>query len=234
MRTNTLLALSFYLVLFLAFSTPNALADEWNQATKLTFSDPVEIPGQALPAGTYWFTLMDNQGDRNIVQVWSADRMHLLATILAIPDYRLQPTGKTVIKFSERPSGTPEAIRTWFYPGDEFGHEFVYPEKRAMELAKQTGRPVLSMPNEMASNLTKPAKAVTEPSVVALKNAPVKAVKPSGETVEMAEVIAPKPMPSTHAGHMPKTASLLPLWGLVGIFFLAAGLIVGGIAKRMV
>src|ERR1700752_1900874 len=128
--------------------------------------------------------------------------------ILAIPDYRLQPTGKTVTKFSERPSGTPEAIRAWFYPGDNYGHEFVYPEQRATELAKQNGRPVLSMPNEMASNLTKPAKAVTEPSIIALKKAPVKAVKPSGETVEMAEVIPPKPMPSTHAKHMPKTASL--------------------------
>jgi hypothetical protein len=233
MRTSTLLVLSLCLLLFCAFSAPNALADEWNQATKLTFSEPVEIPGQALPAGTYWFTLMDDQGDRNIVQVWSADRMHLLATILAIPDYRLQPTGKTVIKFSERPAGTPEAIRAWFYPGDNYGHEFVYPEKRATELAKQTGQPVLSMPNEVASNLTKPAKAVTEPSVVALKKASVKAVKPSGETEELAEVIPPKPMPSTSAKHMPKTASFLPLWGLLGISFLGAGLVVGRILKRM-
>jgi Protein of unknown function (DUF2911) len=234
MRTTTLLALSLGLLLFCGLSAPNARSDEWNQATKLTFSEPVEIPGQALPAGTYWFTLMDNQGDRNVVQVWSADRMHLLATILAIPDYRLQPTGKTVIKFSERPSGTPEAIRAWFYPGDNYGHEFVYPEKRAAELAKQTGRPVLSMTNEMASNLTKPAKAVTDPSVAALKKATVKAVKPSGETVEMAEVIPPKRMPSASAKRMPKTASLLPLWGLLGVSFLGAGLIVGGIAKRTV
>jgi hypothetical protein len=99
------------------------------------------------------------------VQVWNADRTHLLATILAIPDYRLQLTGKTVIKFSERPSGTPEAIRAWFFPGDNYGHEFGYPEKRATELAKQTARPVLSMPDELASNLTKPAKVATEPSV---------------------------------------------------------------------
>jgi Protein of unknown function (DUF2911) len=234
MRTSTLFALTFCLLLFCALSAPNAVADEWNQATKLTFSEPVEIPGQALPAGTYWFTLMNDDSDRNIVQVWNADRTHLLATILAIPDYRLQPTGKTVIKFSERPTGTPEAIRAWFYPGDNYGHEFVYPEKRATELAKQTGKPVLSMPDEMASNLTKPAKAVTDSSVVALKKATVKAAKPSGEIVEIAEVIPPKRMPSASAKHMPKTASLLPLWGLLGFFFLGAGLIVGGIAKRMV
>ena len=81
------------------------MADEWDQATKLTFSEAVEVPGQILPAGTYWFTLADNDSDRNIVQVWDADRTHLLTAILAIPDYRQETPEKTIVDFAESPSG---------------------------------------------------------------------------------------------------------------------------------
>jgi hypothetical protein len=161
--------------------------------------------------------------------------MHLLATILAIPDYRLQPAGKTVIKFEERPSNQPEALEAWFYPGDNYGHEFVYPKTRASELAKQVGRPVLSMPNELASNITKPAKSAKEPSVTAMKQAQVKAVNPSGQEIEMAEVVQPKPQGETHttaSKHLPKTASSLPLWGLLGLLSLGAGLVLRGIIRR--
>jgi hypothetical protein len=149
---NRWLVVTFCLALFFTLALPRAArADEWDKATKLTFSEPVEVPGQVLPAGTYWFTLADSPADRNIVQIWDADRMHLISTILAIPDYRLQPKGRTVVHFEERPSGSPEAIHSWFFPGDNFGQEFVYPKTRATQLAKQTSRPVLSMPNEQAS-----------------------------------------------------------------------------------
>jgi hypothetical protein len=82
------------------------------------------------------------------------------------------------MKFEERPSDQPEALQAWFYPGENYGHEFVYPATRATELAKRVGRPVLSMPDELAANITKPAKSATEPSVVALKQAQVKAANP--------------------------------------------------------
>ena len=84
-------------LLFAAAVSSKARADEWDHATKLTFSEPVEIPGRFLDAGTYWFTLADSQSDRNIVQIWNADRTELVTTVLAIPDYRLLPTGDTVI-----------------------------------------------------------------------------------------------------------------------------------------
>jgi len=122
------------------------MADEEHKTSKLTFSEPVEVPGQVLPAGTYWFTVADSPSDRNIVQIWNADRTRLVTTVLAIPDYRMQPKGRTVIHFEERPSDQPEAIHSWFYPGNDVGEEFVYPKTRAKQLAKQAGRPVLSMP----------------------------------------------------------------------------------------
>src|SRR5271170_8107643 len=81
---------------------PGARADEWNKKTVMTFSQPVEIPGQVLPAGTYMFKLANSQSDRHIVQIFNASGSHIIATVLAINDYRLAPTGRTVVKFAER------------------------------------------------------------------------------------------------------------------------------------
>ena len=72
------------------------------------------------------------------------------ATILAIPNYRLRATDKTVITFRERPAGQPEALRAWFYPGRNWGEEFVYPKAKAIELAKATNTPVLFTAAEIA------------------------------------------------------------------------------------
>src|SRR5712672_4839493 len=71
---------------------PRAVADESDHKTIVTFSGPVEIPGKALPAGTYVFKLLNSTSNRNIVQIFDKDEKQLLATILAIPDYRLKPT----------------------------------------------------------------------------------------------------------------------------------------------
>ncbi len=214
MNTNKMLVVTFCLLALCALVTPSAMmADEEDKATKLTFSEPVEVPGQVLPAGTYWFTLADSPSDRNIVQIWNADRTRLVTTILAIPDYRMQPRGRTVIHFEERPSNQPEAIHSWFYPGDNFGQEFVYPKTRATQLAQQTSRPVLSMPNEQAS------------STAQSKEVPVKAVTPSGEEIEVTEVIASQPVIPQEAAtnSLPKTASSLPLLGLLGLLSVVAG-----------
>src|SRR5271154_6037253 len=105
---------------------PIAKADEWNQKTVFTFNVPVEIPGQVLPAGTYVFKLLNSPSDRHIVQVFSKDETRLLDTFLAIPDYRLKPSDKPIIKFEERPAGSPEAVKAWFFPGKNYGHAFVY------------------------------------------------------------------------------------------------------------
>jgi hypothetical protein len=127
------LIVTFCLVVLCAMVAPSTLkADDWDQATKLTFSEPVEVPGQVLPAGTYWFTLANTDTYRHIVQIWNADRTHLLTTVVAIPDYRTQPKGVTVVRFEERRSGQPEAIRSWFYPGASFGAQFVYPKSPAI------------------------------------------------------------------------------------------------------
>src|SRR6185436_19081541 len=100
--------------------SPNASATELNRKTTITFSGPVEIPGVhlqgygVLPAGTYVFKVLDSNSSRDIVQILSKDELTVYATILAIPNYRLKATDKTVITFRERPAGQPEALRAWF------------------------------------------------------------------------------------------------------------------------
>jgi hypothetical protein len=234
MRFLQLVAVAFCVLLLAGSMSPRAQADEWNKKTIFTFSGPVEIPGfhgpMVLPAGTYVFKLLDSQSDRNIVQIFNKNQTHLYATILAIPDYRMKPTGSTVIKFEERAEGSPQAIKAWFYPGDLYGQEFVYPKSRAVELAKATNEPVLSMPEETASNITEPIKSAKEPAVVALEKAPVKAEKPSGEEVEIAEVVTTTPPEgSSHseaktvAKALPKTGSEMPLAALCGTLLIGLG-----------
>jgi len=200
----------FCLMLLCLLAMPVAAkADESTQATKVTFSEPVEVPGHVLAAGTYWFTLMDSSADRNIVQIWNSDRSKLVATIFAVSDYRYRPTGKTVINFEERPADQPEAIEAWFYPGENFGHEFVYPKARASVLAVQTRKPVLSMPDTTASDAAPPA---------------INAVTPSGEEAELAEIVQSEEPSDEVVTRLPQTASLLPLFGLLGFLAIGAGL----------
>ena len=127
MNKSKWFVVTFCLVVLCALAAPSAMrADDWDQATKLTFSEPVEVPGQVLAAGTYWFTLANSDTYRHIVQIWNADRTDLVTTVVGIPDYRTQHKGETVIHFEERRSGQPEAIHSWFYPGSDFGVEFTY------------------------------------------------------------------------------------------------------------
>jgi hypothetical protein len=188
-RTSLFVAVSCFFVLLCILSVPAARADQWNQATKVTFTEPVEIPGVVLPAGTYWFTIMSDDTNRDVVQVWNADREHLVATELTEPDYRLHTPGHTVIKFEERASNSPEALRAWFYPGDNYGHAFVYSESRAREIAQRTGQPVLAMRDDVASNITKPAKSAKDASVMEMENTKVNAVNSNGQEVDKSQAM---------------------------------------------
>jgi hypothetical protein len=107
---------------------PLVKADQWNEETSVTFSAPVAVPGQVLPPGRYVFKLTNGQNDRNTVQILTEDHREVLATIPAIPAYRLNLTEDTIMTFKERPSGSPEAVSRWFYPGHLAGVAFVYPE----------------------------------------------------------------------------------------------------------
>ncbi len=221
----------FCLALMGAVFSPAAKADEWNRKTKITFSGPVEIPGVhlkgwgVLPAGTYVFKIVDSLSDRHIVQIFNADETQVYATILAIPNYRLRATDKTVITFRERPAGQPEALRAWFYPGRNWGEEFVYPKAKAIELAKIANTPVLYTVADLPLEVEQPTPAVYEPVVAQLRQAPIRAIQPTGDDVEMAAVVTPPPAAELEPTQMamtklPETASPLPLIALLGLLAL--------------
>jgi hypothetical protein len=213
---------------------PQSKADTFDKKTVITFSEPFEVPGvdaQILPAGTYVFKIFDSWSDRNIVQIFSADETHVYTTILAIANYRLKATDKTVLTFGERAAGQPQAIKAWFYPGQTWGQEFVYPKKRAIELAKIVKEPVLAMPVETTAAVP----------VETLRSVPVAAIKPTGDEVPVAEVVqtppavAPAEAPQTAlvAETLPHTASALPLIALIGFLSLFAGFTLLIITKRL-
>lgn len=133
---QTLLSLIALVAVAAAVAPPAQAQDgNFNRKTVLTFSQPFEIPGMVLPAGTYTFQLADTLVDRHIVSISSADGSKQIAMAMGIATNRVESTNQTVVTFSEVPVGAPDAIRTWFYPGRNGGVEFVYPKQRALELA---------------------------------------------------------------------------------------------------
>lgn len=160
-------------------------ADEYNKLTKMTFSGPVEVPGKVLPAGTYIFKLLGSQSNRNIVEIYNADQTQLEDLILAVPDQRLRPTGKTVVQFSERTAGSPEALKAWFYPGSVYGEEFVYPHDRAVQLAKANNEPVYSTRDDLTQYKSEHLKSDQDPDAVKIRNSQVKEVQPNGQEADV-------------------------------------------------
>lgn len=215
MKSLRMLSIALCLVAACAFLMPTAVADEWNHKTFITFSAPVEVPGvgaQILPAGTYMFKLMDSTSNRNIVQIFNERGTHVYTTILAIPNYRPHVTDNTVITFWERGEGQPQAIRAWFYPGEFWGQEFIYP--KAAQVAVNT-EPVLA-----------PQEPVAEapPAVETPAPAPAEEVAQATPPPQPEQQPAPAPAPQTEApATLPQTASYLPLFALTGLLSLGTG-----------
>lgn len=226
--------------------SPTLKADDYDKKTTITFSGPVEIPPvyitgmRVLPAGTYVFKLVNSSSNRHIVQIFNKEQTQIYATILAIPNYRLVPKDRTVITFNEGLKDRPEAIRAWFYPGANWGEEFVYPKTKAVELAKVTKTPVLALQADVPVEVAKPEEAAV---VAVLQQAPIVAVKPTGEVVEIAQVIQTEPPAAVAAApaqtpvlvaenKLPATASSLPLIMLCGLLAIGSAFGVRSMRKQ--
>jgi len=215
MKAVRRLALIAFAALIGAVGLCGIHADEWTKTTKVTFTDAVQVPGTVLPPGTYTFRLMDSSSNRHIVQVFNEDGTHLITTILAIPNYQLQVSGKTILAFDERPSGEPEALKAWFYPGDNFGQEFVYPKAEAAALSTVNNTTVPSTETEPAPQPV----AETAP-------APAPAPEPVAAPVQQQTDAQPSPAQEAPAPaqQLPQTGSDLPLIGLTGLLALGGAL----------
>ena len=141
---------AFALLLALATTLPVAHASEANQATQLTFNQPIEIPGQILPAGTYWFQLPTVGSNRDLVQIFNFDRTQIIASLITVPRERQEATDATEVDIAQKESDQSNVLKAWFYPGDTSGHEFMYSQHVEREL--QPELIVLASPVDMYSN----------------------------------------------------------------------------------
>ena len=131
----------------LAMIAPAASASERDQATQLTFSQSVQIPGDVvLPAGTYWFKLADSKADRNVVQVFDTN-WSIIATTIAIPTQRPAITNHTMLSLAEGAPDQPDVLVKWFYPGEATGHEFLYSTPMERQLSEEN---VITVITELA------------------------------------------------------------------------------------
>ena len=224
-------------IALVACFAPGARADVWNKKTILTFSGPVQVPGTTLPAGTYVFKLADLTGNRHVVQIFDKDEKRIYRTILAIADQRLEPSDKPVVLFSERPAGSPQAVRAWFYPGEKIGNEFVYPRNQAMQIAKQTHQSVLAMDDRPKTNATDAdMSSMKEASITRVdENGQSTAVAPTGQRAEARSTSASDAPVGTSGQasdttarngrqRLPQTASNLTMIELLSAVMLAGGL----------
>jgi hypothetical protein len=230
--------------LFGAAFAPALHADEWNKRTILTVNEPIQVPGKTLEPGQYVMKLLDSPSDRHIVQIYDRNEQHLLTTVLAIPNYRLEPTGKTQFGFWETPAGQPKALRSWFYPGDNFGQEFAYPKNEAMQIAKEVSQPVPTTYATNESELTTArigtvdqvgtekemptgTMAAQTPVETAQDNTAERAATPAATPAP-----APEPTPAATPQPLPTTASPYPAIALFAFASLLGAAVLSFAAKK--
>ena len=197
-------------------AAPFLHADAWDKRTIVTFHQPVEIPRVVLGPGTYQVKLVNSMSDRDIVQFSNERGNHVFATVLAIPDYQPTLRDHSVFTFEERAADAPQALKAWFYPGDHWGEEFVYPKAETARTAP---------PQTTLSPRPAPAVQPTAAAPPAPASAPVVAqnVAPTPPAPQPpVEVAQAQPAPAP-AKELPKTGSTLPLIALIGAFSLVSG-----------
>jgi hypothetical protein len=75
------------------------------------------------------FRLADDTRGRDVVQVLSGDGTTVYAMFFALRTSRGDAVDKAGVLFMETASGTPIAVRSWWYPAESYGYEFLYPQK---------------------------------------------------------------------------------------------------------
>lgn len=213
-------------------------AQTMDDKTIVTVSGAVSLPGRTLPAGKYVFRLHDSPGNRHIVQVMSGDDSKMIAQLLAVPANRNEVTDDTVITFAERASTRPPAIRYWFYPGKNIGHEFVYPKAQAMQIAAASNQPVQSTTSPTG---TVEEMKTAEVTAVSSSDAQTAATQPRAESTQAraeqqpsaADPVPPSTSQTTRSTQLPQTASPLPLVAALGLLSLGGALATRALRRRV-
>jgi len=227
---------------------PNASADQWNKKTYITVSEAVQVPGKVLQPGRYVMRLLDSPSNRHVVQIFNEREDQLQTTVLAIPNYRLRPTGKTEFQWWETPAGQPKAMRAWFYPGDNFGQEFAYPKTEAMKIATVTNQQVPATYAQTEAELTTARVGTVDRAGTEMEldrktynrndgaqNTEVAQNRTTPRATESnIPAATPRATPVEMASNqtLPRTASSLPLIALIGFMALGASVAVRALGSR--
>ena len=106
--------------------------DEWNLATRFTVNHQSEVPGMVLQANTpYVIRLLDSPSNRNVVQIYDKDQMHMLTMFMAISAERPEPADRTVSSSSKRRRDTRCRLKNGFIPAGYAGwNSFIQRSRR--------------------------------------------------------------------------------------------------------
>ncbi len=213
-----------------------------DKRTFFTFSGPIALPGVTLPAGRYIFRIVDTTTSRKVIQVTSEDQKKPYAMMNTIPDTRRDPAKDATVAFYETAKGTPAAVKSWWYPGERDGYQFIYPRAQAKMIAKGTTTPVLTTKNDTSKSDDTKSGALThvdangrdtDADAAASQSASNQRDETStvfNRTPSQTEGVdrtppqqaqanpAPVPTQSSRVARneLPRTASNLPLAGLIG------------------
>jgi len=209
--------------------------------TYFTFSGPVTLPGVTLPAGKYLFRLADPSTSRKVINVLTADGKKSVAMLTSIPNRLNKAPKDPEVRFMETSGNTPPPIKTWWYPGNSTGYEFIYPRRQALELAKVVNEPVLTTGSDTdtkdfgSADLARvQPSGATAPGSVNENPAPAEATGRAqvgeiqapapAQTAQTAQTRAPQPESRVARAELPRTASSRPLVALLGGLALLAGI----------
>jgi hypothetical protein len=214
-----------------------ANADQWDKRTTITINEAVEVPDCCsadhvviLQPGTYVIALaIASQSDRHTVRIFQQDGKTIVTTMLAVPNLRLKPTGKSVFQFWETPAGQVQQLRAWFYPGDNFGQEFAYHKTKSIEIARVAKAEVPAAVVETEADLeTAPVVIVNEKGEEKPVEVLVAQNEPPPAFVTQTAAVVETPAPA----ELPHTASEYPLFGLLGLGAVIASFFMSRLAKR--
>jgi hypothetical protein len=237
------LRLACAVILLAGVMVTSGAAQTIDRRTLFTFSGPVSIPGVTLPPGQYLFRLADPTTSRTVVQVLSADGTTPYGMFFTYPADRFEAAERPEVRFMETAKGTPAAIRTWWYPGERRGYEFIYPKDQARKLAQGANPPVLTTQapttataETNTSELARVSSAGQETTVSAdaQPTTATPAGTPQSGTIAAATLSIPNATspPASAAGapvtqsartRLPNTASPVPLVAVCGLLALCAG-----------
>jgi len=115
-------------VLAVAFTAPSMQAGTIvTNVNRVTFNQPVALPGIVLLPGSYAFEAGALGMNPNIVRVMSPDYQKLY--FVGFTQRVVRPANMApnqVVALGEASVGAPTPIRAWYPIGSQSGHEFLY------------------------------------------------------------------------------------------------------------